>query len=285
MLNLSIKKLEQSLVLKNDGYLSIFFLGTGSAFSKKIYQNNIIIIKGDTAIFVDFGTRSPFALNLLGHNVSSIDNLILTHSHADHIGGVEEIFLFNRYGFNRKINLIVPKPYLDILWEESLKGGCSYSEYKDTKHLNIYDFVNYIEPQIIDIDYKEKRLFYKINISGIDIIFFQTKHLPSDVEEIEKHHLTFGLIIDNKIIFTSDTKFDKEFIEFLVNNFDIEYIFHDCQFYKGGVHASLEEICTFPNYIKEKMFLMHYQDNYQDIDIKKDNFLGFAEQWVYYNFK
>ncbi len=284
MLKLSITKMKPPLLLRNNGFLSVFFLGVGSAFSKKIYQNNIIIIKGETSIFVDFGTRAPFALNEIGHNVSSINNLILTHSHADHIGGVEEIFLFNRYGFKKKVNLIVPEPYLNILWEESLKGGCSYSEYKESSYLSIFDFINYIKPEPLSIKYKEKRLFYQVKIDKINIIFFQTKHLPSDTDDLYKHHLTFGLIIDNKILFTSDTKFDKDFMEFLVNFFKIQYIFHDCQSYKGGVHASFEEICSYPSYIKEKIFLMHYQDDFEKQDIETHKFLGFAKQWHYYNF-
>lgn len=284
MSKLSILEAKPPLNLTNSGYLSIFFLGTGSAFSKNIYQNNIIIIKGNTSIFVDFGTRASFALNIFGHNVSSINNLILTHSHADHIGGVEEILLFNRYGFKRKINLIVPKDYLKILWDYSLKGGCSFSEYKEGKYLDIFDFINYIEPIPIDIEYKEKRKFYKVRIENVDIIFFQTKHIPSDSSIIEKHQLTYGLVIDNRILYTSDTKFDKDFIEFLDDYFGIEYIFHDCQLYTGGVHASIEEISNFSDKIKNKTFLMHYQDNYEQINLKKYNIMDFAKQWHFYNF-
>ncbi len=284
MFNLTISEFKPPLKLVNDGFLSIFFLGTGSAFSKKIFQNNIIIIKGNNSIFVDFGTRASFALNLLGHNVSSIDNLIITHSHADHSGGVEEVLLYNRYGFNRKINLIVPEPYLNILWEQTLRGGSSYSEYNNGQYLSIFDFVNYIKPESLIIQYKESRKLYKIRIGDIEIIFFQTKHVPSNSDNIDEHQLTFGLIIDNKIIYSSDTKFDKDFFEFLVNKFDIEYIFHDCQFFTGGVHSSLEEINCFNENIKSKIFLMHYPDNFEDIDLSKYNIKDFVRQWHYYNF-
>lgn len=284
MLNIIISDFKPPLKLENDGFLSIFFLGTGSAFSKKIFQNNIIIIKGKTSIFVDFGTRASFALNLLGHSVSSINNLIITHSHADHTGGVEEVLLYNRYGFNRKINLIVPEPYLHILWEQTLRGGCSYSEYSNGKYLSIFDFVNYIKPESFILEYKENRKLYKVIIGDIEIIFFQTKHIPSNSNNINEHQLTFGLIIDNKIIYSSDTKFDKDFFEFLVKEYDIEYIFHDCQFFTGGVHSSLEEINCFNENIKSKIFLMHYPDNFEEIDLSKYNIKDFVKQWHYYNF-
>ncbi len=284
MHKLLIRNAENNLSLKNEGYLSIFFLGCGTAFSKKLFQNNIIIVKGNTSIFVDFGSRAPFALNLLGHNVSSISNLILTHSHADHLGGVEEAFLANRYFFKRKFNLIVPKPLLKILWEQSLKGGCSYSEYQNGRFLSVTDFIDYIRPSRFYLNYQENRKFYNINIDGIDIIFFQTKHLPSNQQLLENHQLTFGLIIDKKILYTSDTKFDKDFIEFLVNKYDIDYIFHDCQFAKGGVHASIDEITNFDEKLKHKIFLMHYPDDFEKIDVYKYGFAGFVKQWHFYDF-
>ncbi len=285
MLKVSIEKLDAKFILKNDGHLSLFFLGCGTAFSKKLYQNNAIIIKGDTSIFVDFGTRAPYALYSLGHNVSSISNLIITHSHADHIGGVEEILLTNRYFFKKKLNLIVPQPMIEIIWEESLKGGCAYSEYKAGNFLNLFDYVEYINPEQVFLYYKENRLFYKIKVGTINILFFQTKHIPSDQEELKYHRLSFGLIIDDKILYTSDTKFDKDFIEFLVSYFNIDYIFHDCQFFTGGVHASIEEIDNFDLSIKNKLFLMHYPDDYENFDINKYKVAGYAKQWHFYNFR
>ena len=35
------------LTLKNGGSLDLFFLGVGSAFTKRHYQTNLLIVKGD----------------------------------------------------------------------------------------------------------------------------------------------------------------------------------------------------------------------------------------------
>ena len=40
-------KIEDKLSLQNDGKLEIVFIGTGTAFSEKLGNNNILIIKGD----------------------------------------------------------------------------------------------------------------------------------------------------------------------------------------------------------------------------------------------
>ena len=45
----------------NAGQLSVFFLGTGSAFTKLNFQNNILIIKGEDHVLVDCGSLCPLA--------------------------------------------------------------------------------------------------------------------------------------------------------------------------------------------------------------------------------
>ena len=49
------------LKLSNDGELSLFWLGVGSAFSKLHYQTNLLIIKGEDHLLVDCGTKAPQA--------------------------------------------------------------------------------------------------------------------------------------------------------------------------------------------------------------------------------
>jgi ribonuclease BN (tRNA processing enzyme) len=95
---LKSKKLE----LTNRGALSLFFIGVGSAFSKKHNQTNLLIIKGKDHVLVDLGTKGPQALYDLGLSVTQIKNILITHSHADHIGGLEEIALMGRYAIKQK---------------------------------------------------------------------------------------------------------------------------------------------------------------------------------------
>jgi hypothetical protein len=63
-------------------------------------------------------------------------------------------------------------------------------------------------------------------------------------------------------------------------------IFHDCQFYTGGVHTSLDELITLPEEIRRKTYLVHYGDNFKDFipKIEQNRFLGLTEQWKKYPF-
>ncbi|WP_427189119.1 hypothetical protein, partial [Bifidobacterium longum] len=66
------------------------------------------------------------------------------------------------------------------------------------------------------------------------------------------------------MFYTSDTVFDKDLIAFATSN-RYERIFHDCQLYTGGVHASLEELLEgIPETVQRRVMLMHYGDDMED---------------------
>ena len=75
-----------------------------------------------------------------------------------------------------------------------------------------------------------------------------------------------------------------------------EVMFHDCQTFQGGVHASYRELMTLPDEVRSKTYLYHYNDNWDDPkawvkdsdnftgDPVKDGFMGWADQQVAYDF-
>lgn len=255
---------ENKLELTNNGELSLFFVGSGSAFTKKMNQTNILIVKGEDHIMIDCGTKTPQALWEYGLPVFKIDNFFITHTHADHIGGLEEVMLMNRYMMNlKRANIYITKNFQKSLWNHSLRGGAEGNENHEGKQLTFNDMWNPITPKKLK---KMKRDSWSFNVGGIKITFFRTMHTPDTSLSWKDSAWSTGLVIDERVLFTSDTRFDESLIDFAMEKWEIETIFHDCQFFDGGVHASINELDTLPDDVKKKTYLMHYGDNWKDFE-------------------
>ena len=278
---MKIEKLQDSLELTNDGGLSFFFVGVGSAFSKKHYQNNILIVKGNDHILVDCGITCPTALYNYGSNITKIKNILITHSHADHIGGLEEAALMGRYVTKSRPKMYITKQYKKLLWNQSLRGGNSYGEMSAGRFLTFDDYFELVEPKLIS---KRPRPIYETNCGSINIKVFRTRHIPDNAGSWKKAFYSTGILIDDRILFPADTQFDQELIDWMTSTYPIEYIFHDCQFYTGGVHASYDELKTLPETVRNKMYLCHYGDNFESFSPEADGFIGFAKEGHFYHF-
>jgi len=274
---------DSSLPLRNDGRLSLTFIGSGSAFSKRFFQTNLLIVKGATHLLVDCGSRAPEALHKLGRSVTELENVLITHSHADHIGGLEEVMLMNRYAAKRKPNIVITKEYQVLLWENSLKGGGAFNECRAGKYLNFEDFWKPIRPKPVPGD---PRLCVVTVGGDLKLKLFRTMHIPDSAKGWQDSALSYGLIIDDRVLFSSDTRFDPGMILGFDAQYHFERIFHDCQTFTGGVHASMDELGTLPEAVKKRMYLVHYPDAAADDRQKPRDmgFAGFVKQWKEYSF-
>lgn len=275
------KEFENSLNLSNNGKLSLFFVGTGTAFSKTFLQTNLIIVKGDQHLLVDCGSLCSYTLNSkYNFKLRNIKNVLITHPHADHIGGLEELAFTAYYVDKSKVNMIITDGFKKKLWNESLKGGMQYSEY-GKMHFDDY-FIQH-KPKLIN---KKPFSIWEIDFNGINIKLFRTFHVTCKKNSLKGSQFSVGLIIDNKVLFTADTQFNPEQLEWICSNYSIETIFHDCDIsgFSTGVHAGYEQLKTLSQETKSKMYLCHYSHNAQKLDIKNDGFAGLTEPGVYYEF-
>ncbi|MFH1233200.1 MAG: MBL fold metallo-hydrolase [Patescibacteria group bacterium] len=257
------------------------FVGVGSAFAKKNDQTSLIIAKDEKTILVDIGNTIPKVLDSKGINISGFDFYHITHSHGDHTGGMEELLLMSRYVKKQKPKLIITEPYYDILWDKTLRGGCAHNE------LDLLKFSDLVIPVRPIWKQSRPREIYEINVEGINLEIFRTIHIPGNVDMWERAFWSTGLVVDHRVLFTSDTRFDPLIFQHLGMTTNMEAIFHDCQLYDPGtVHATIDELLTLPTELKSKMYLTHYGDNFDSIENKgkASSFRGFAESWKIYKF-
>lgn len=266
----------------SEGKLIICFPGVGSAFAKKNSHTSMIVGKNGKLILVDCGTSTPAALHEKAISVTDFDGYYFTHSHSDHVGGVEEIFLKSRYVAKKKVSVLITENYQEELWENTLKGGCEYS---DAGRLRFPDYAVPVRPR--PVNYSPREMF-KAEFHGINLTIFRTRHMSGEAAG-DKAFWSTGLIIEKNVVFSGDTQFDHELFNHTAGYvaWRLSTIFHDCQLFEpGAVHATFNELSRLPEHLKERMYLMHYGDTWEahTPQPQEAGFKGWVKPWEIYEF-
>lgn len=301
---MEIKQLDvangDKLNLTTKGNLEILFVGTGSAFAEKHFQNNFILVKGDTHIAIDMGETFKTALRQsAGLGMGDIKNLFVTHLHPDHSNGVATWMMHNRYvvqGGNlfgrfgtpnagnllpeEKVKLITTEEFQRIAWDYCYRGGLEHNEEgKNTfARMSLVDYAFIVRPKWMA---QTPREIYEVKFDDINMQIFRTLHVPDSSLTFDTSFVSYGIYLpDDKVLISCDSKFDPDMFTAFP---DAEHIFHDAQFFHGGgVHASIQDLRTLHPALKSKMSLMHYSDDYDQQNI--DGFYGFAQEGAVYKF-
>lgn len=291
------------------GQLRLIALGVGGAFSSKMYQSNFIIVKGANTLFVDAGSKTTLKLAEFHLSAHDIQNLLITHSHADHIGSLEELALKRRYEapfiempkkededfpayFKRMLQartegrfrqtIYVPEHYENLLWQQSLRGGLAFSEKVDDKsgEMDMSHYFKVVHPRKLARKRGRRDCWEfvapgKTKRDDIHIVSFLTNHIPDSAHDWREAAYTTGFVIDGRVLVSGDTKYDPEMVDQFGSGCDA--IFHDCQHFPGGVHASYAQLKELPPKVKERMYLYHLSDGMLEIDVLQDGFAGMME--------
>lgn len=244
--------------------LEVQVIGAGSAFAKKYYNTSLLItFQNGYRLLIDCGHDVPKALHEMRIPIDTIDGLLVTHLHGDHVNGIEELAFMNRYLFNRKMDLYVPHRIVDELWENVLRGGLEKTEEGECEIIDYFNCHNLYTMSIHDLD--------------LGIKIYPTDHV--------KNKNSYAVSFQDRLFYSADTKFDPELIE-IADRFPV--IIHDCQLpndkgkvQKGGVHAHLHELMSLPEEIQKKIYMIHYGDN-ADTFIGRTGKLRFATEGTTY---
>ena len=282
--------------------MQITVVGCGHAFSKSNFNQSFLVEENGRRMLIDCGFQVPNALNSLGVDFKSIDDIYVSHLHADHIGGLE-YFGFMRYDWVNKPREAFSKGYaprlignvqlLKDLWDKSLRGGME-SMQGFVASIDTFFETDPIEPN------------ESFTWQGWTVNLVQQVHIMSGSVITPSFGLIFSQIGHKSVYFTTDSQHcSPRQIEDFYSEADI--ISQDCecagvnmkdkQFVFGsGVHANYAQLAGWESAnsiklsgkIRGKMILSHYQDfimegkdfmgnsvNWNATAVK-DGFLGFA---------
>jgi Metal-dependent hydrolases of the beta-lactamase superfamily III len=239
--------------------LEILMLGTGNAFAKKYYNNNALLYQNGYTLLIDCGITAPLSLHQLGQPLDGIHAILITHIHADHIGGLEEFAFRMKFQYRKKPVLYVPDILVEPLWEHSLRGGL------EQEHWRTLD--DYFEVQRV-----REGAPAELH-DGLTVEIIRTEHIPGKI--------SYSLLFNNSFFYSSDMRFQPGLVTDLVRNRGC-VVFHDCQFVTpGAVHATLDELLTLPEDVQSKVYLMHYADDRERYEGRTGR-MTFIEQHVRY---
>lgn len=222
--------------------MKIKFLGSGSAFvtSDVNFHSNVLVTFGaGYNLLVDAGTDIKEALRFHDISLKEIDGVVVTHAHADHVGGLEYIAFYSKFILDKKLDLFVPEEFKNILWDGTLKGGLGIV---DGRNATLYDYFNVKHHSPLFSMNRTKHC--SRTIRGCDDTFSEiTTYLPA-----------YSIVFE-KMFFSGDTKEVQEDKMLLA-----DIVFQDCEFasYPGSVHMQFKDLKNLPSGMKEKMWLYHY---------------------------
>ena len=172
--------------------------------------------------------------------------------------------LVGYYVTRSKSKMIITDEFKKKLWNQSLRGGIQYSE---NGKMTFDDYFVQLKPELIQ---KKPFQIFETSVGSVNLKLFRTRHVTTRKDSLRQSQISYGLIIDNRILFSGDTQFNPAQLDFIMKNYDIEVIFHDCDFsgYSEGVHASSPEY-LFPKCVLCKyLHLQQTHPSYLDCEQK-----------------
>lgn len=215
--------------------MRVFPIGVGTAFGRRFFNSNYVVeLDNEEVLLVDCGMTASKSLEVIGMSVLNIRHLFISHLHADHIGGIEELALKNKLIRDNKVNLYINEELIDGFWE-SVRWGIEYTE---LGRLKVDDYFNVFL-------HRDEFL-----LDGVEFSSHPTLH----VEGMNSFDLGFG-----STLLTSDTLFVKDYVVNRAHSF--ETVVHDCSFNNNQlVHTYFEDLIDNRD-LFDRLFIIHYEDN------------------------
>jgi len=230
--------------------MELTFIGRGAAFNPKEGNTSAYFIENNQLFLIDCG-ESVFERLLNTGILDSVDgvNVLITHTHSDHIGSIGSLVMYFYYVRHMTTNIVLPKvaKYIENIKAVLFGFGCTN------------DMYNYIEDSNFDNNYSSFNSFR----------YIETDHCDS----LNCYSIVFKT--DKGIIFYSgDTRELNVLNSVIQNNDNIYRIYIDTNISGVGTgHIGVDDLHDFiPTELIDKTYCMHINN---DECLKKAKEYGF----------
>lgn len=182
-------------------------------------------------------------------DVDQVVGVALSHLHADHCSGIEDLAFFNYFVLNRRTTLLAhPDVALD-LWPKTLSGGMGVMSRSVDKPSSPYVFEDFF-------DWKPVEETTAVTLGPFRVECRKAVHsIPTTAFRVEGGGRRFG--------FSADTDFDQGLIDWLA---EADLVAHETTTYgNAGLHTPYHLLVGLPDRIRSRLRLLHYPD---DFDIR-----------------
>jgi ribonuclease BN (tRNA processing enzyme) len=236
------------------GIVSLIPLGVGDAFSARYYTSCLALGVDDEWLLIDcphparkmlrdgsidLGLTSPLDLD-------RIQAVAVSHLHADHCCGLEDVGYFSFFALNRRMKLLMHPDASVRVWDGLLAAGMEMVQVKSDAAPARKQLSDYFE--LIDLNATRP-----VTCGPFSVECRRTIHsVPT---------FAFRITAGGRVLgYSADTAYDPTLIEWLAL---ADLIVHEAtRTTHTGVHTPYEKLAALPESLRAKMRLTHYPDDF-----------------------
>lgn len=219
--------------------MELLFLGRGSAFNTSEGNNSAYFIDKNELFLIDCGEsifERIIERNLLD-DISCV-NVMITHTHSDHVGSIGSLIMYCYYVIHKKINIIISK---DSLYRDDL-----------INLIRIFGCTNDMYSIVYEDEFDNKYSLFN------SIKYMKTNH----VSQIPSYGILFNT--SNGVVYYSGDTSDLDNISDLINSdivIDKIYVDTTSVDVANNVHVYIGDLYELiPIDLRDKVYCMHVND-------------------------
>ena len=220
--------------------MELKFLGRGAAFNPKERNTSAFFIENKQLFLIDCG-ESVFEKLVLNELLCDIDcvNLMITHTHSDHIGSLGTLVMYSYYMLGKPVNIVVKEDEKYINDIKKVIAGFGITN-------EMYAFID------------EKMLDNKYN-SFSSIRYIDTKHYDG----LNCYSIIMNTVA-GLIYYSGDTREMTQMNTVIQSGQEIEKLYVDVTSadFSGNPHLFIGDLNKLiPNEMREKVSCMHFNND------------------------